>query len=233
MRDSKYSILFMRDDTDVRRFRISPFWLRGYLIAQFMLILVAIGSLYFGITSWHDNYTLSSEKQDLDKRLEDAELRLSTLGNMEKILEAYDKKELQTLLTQTPGDITNPPQTAVDLAAIFTPVDDGLVVVDEIKATFSGSKLTVNFKLENPKSATTIAGRVALSLVATDGIVHPLEGKASDLSFQIQKRKFVRATVGLPENLSRSKAFGLRISITNSDGKVIFGETYPFYNIAP
>ncbi len=233
MRDSKYSILFMRDDTDVRRFRISPFWLRGYIIAQVVLVLVTVGSLYFGIISWYDNYTLSSEKQELDKRLEDAELRLSTLGNMEKILEAYDKKELQTLLAQTPEDIANQSQTTVDLSAIFKPVDDGLVVVDEIKATFKNSQLTVNFTVGNPKPATTITGRASLTLIATNGTIHPLKAKTSDLSFQIQRRKFVRATMGLPENLSQSKAFGLRISITNSEGKVIFGKTYPLYNIIP
>ena len=29
MSDPKYSVLFMRDDTDVKRYRVSPFWLKA------------------------------------------------------------------------------------------------------------------------------------------------------------------------------------------------------------
>lgn len=231
MRDSKYSILFMRDDTDVRRFRVSPFWLRGYIIAQVVLVVIASASLWLGITSFSDNAALRSEKADLSKRLEDAELRLSTLGNMEKILEAYDKNELQALLSATPDEGEDSSQKAVDLAAIFTPINPGLIQVEEIKATLEGNSLTVNFKIENPKPDSVLSGVADLAMIATDGSIFPLDTKASDLAFQIQRRKFARTSVELPEGVNKDNAFGLRISIKRSDGKVIFSETYPLYHI--
>lgn len=231
MRDSKYSILFMRDDTDVRRIRVSPFWLRGYIIAQISLIIIAAVSLYIGITSFRDNAGLLHDKKELAKQLEDAELRLSTLGNMEKILEAYDKSELQSLLTTTPEDGEDSSQKAVDLAAIFTPINHGLVLVEEIKATLHGSQLTLNFKLENPNPDTMLSGTTDLAIIATDGSIYPLDTSNSDLTFQIQRRKFARTTIALPEGVNKENAFGLRISIKSADGKVIFSETYPLYHI--
>lgn len=231
MRDSKYSILFMRDDTDVRRFRVSPFWLRSYVIAQIVLVVLAGASLWLGITSFDDNAHLRAEKKELSKRLEDAELRLSTLGNMEKILEAYDKNELQALLSAAPEEGVDESQKAVDLAAIFTPINHGLIKVDEIKATLEGKALTVNFKIENPKPDTVLSGIADLAVIATDGSIFPLDTKTSDLSFQIQRRKFARTSVKLPESVNKDNAFGLRISIKRSDGKVIFSETYPLYHI--
>ncbi|MBU1249332.1 MAG: hypothetical protein KKB70_11575 [Proteobacteria bacterium] len=231
MRDSKYSILFMRDDTDVKRFRISPFWLRGYFIAQTVLVILAVGSLYLGITSLNENFTLTSEKKELSKRLEEAELRLSTLGNMEKILEAYDKSELQSLLASAPTDSQEQELQALDLAAIFTPMDHGLVSVDEVKASFKDSSLIVHFKLENPKVDTLLVGSADLALITTDGVMHELKAPEADLSFQIQRRKFARTTVSLPPGVNKETVFGLRISIKSSDGTVIFSETYPLYHI--
>lgn len=231
MRDSKYSILFMRDDTDVRRFRISPFWLRGYIIAQIALIVIAAVALYIGITSYSDNAGLRNDNKELVQRLEDAELRLSTLGNMEKILEAYDKSELQSLLAATPEDGVDSSQKAIDLAAIFTPINHGLVIVEEIKASLENHTLTLNFKVENPKPDTVLSGVTDLAIIATDGSIYPLETKKADLTFQIQRRKFARTSVNLPEGVNKDNAFGLRISIKRSDGKVIFSETFPLYHI--
>jgi hypothetical protein len=234
VRDSKYSILFMRDDTDVKRLRLSPFWLRAYVVAQVLLAALAAGGVYLGYTAWHENVMLNREKHDLAKRLEEAELRLSTLGNMEKILEAYDKSELQSLLSANPGEQVPPTdaeEDGVDLTAIFTPVDEGLVVLDELKATLNGDVLTVNFKVENPKEDSTLSGVAELSLVTSSGEIHPLDAPPADLSFQIQRRKFARTSVKLPEGVKPDDAFGLRVTIKRSDGKVIFGETYPLYHI--
>lgn len=231
MKDSKYSILFMRDDTDVKRFRLSPFWLRAYIIAQVVLVVLAAGSIYLGVTTWNENVQLTREKHEQAKRLEEAELRLSTLGNMEKILEAYDKSELQALLSSSPEQEAAPEEEGVDLTAIFTPVDEGLVVVDELKATLKDDVLTVNFKVENPKEDNVLSGVAELSLVTTSGEIHPLDAPPADLSFQIQRRKFARTSVRLPKGVSTDDAFGLRVTIKRSDGKVIFGETYPLYHI--
>ena len=42
---NKYTVLIMRDDTQVRRMRFSPFWLKFFL--WFLLILAALGIAAF------------------------------------------------------------------------------------------------------------------------------------------------------------------------------------------
>ena len=151
---------------------------------------------------------------------------------MKKIFEAYDKHEIQNLLTTAPENgKNNELQKAVDLAAIFTPTDYGLIKVEELKASFVGSSLNINFKIENPKLNTVLSGCSDLAIVGTDGAIFPLKTKQSDLDFQIQRHKFVRTSVKLPKGVTKDNAFGLKISINRSDGKVIFSETYPLYHI--
>lgn len=230
MRDPKYSILFMRDDTDVKRFRVSPNWLRAYVFAQVVLILLAIGGIYLGVTFWWDNRVLSSEKNELSHRLEEAELRLSTLANMEKILQAYDKSELQSLLAG-PKEGIQDNEEALNLNDVFTSVDEGLVLVDEIKASLTSTTFSLSFKLENRKTDLLLSGVTELYLISNDGHETPLEGNRNDLTFQIQRRKFVRTTVSLPDGIEKNDLFAVRIVIKRSDGTVIFSETYPLQSI--
>lgn len=229
MRDSKYSILFMRDDTDVRRFRVSQFWLRGYVVAQIVLIVLTVVSLYIGITSWNDNTSLTNEKKEMAAKLKQAELSNESLENMVKLFESNDVSTL-ALLAET-MDSTDSSRGTINLTTIFTPINTGIVEVDEVKASLQGTKLTVNFKVENPKPDTVLTGKAKLALVTSAGIIHVLEASTADLAFQIQRRKFARTTVDLPKGVTKENAFGLRISIQRSDGTVIFSETYPLYRI--
>lgn len=230
MRDPKYSILFMRDDTDVRRFRVSPNWLRTYLAAQAVLILLAVAGIWLGVTSWWDNRVLTSEKNELAKRLEEAELRLSTLANMEKILEAYDKSELQSLLAG-PKEGVQEGAVPVDLNKVFTSVDEGVVIVDEVKSALTSTTFSLSFKLENRKTDTLLSGDTEIHLITSDGRKTPLEGNPRDLAFQIRQRKFVRTTVPLPDGMEKNDLFAVSIAIKRSDGMVIFSDTYPLHTI--
>lgn len=100
MNGFKYSVLFMRDDTGVCHLRISPIWLWGLGMALALLLVFGVGGTWFGMTMWSQNQGLKAEKRELTIRIKAADLRLATLANMEKILEAYDKKDLQSLLDQ-------------------------------------------------------------------------------------------------------------------------------------
>ncbi|WP_022663435.1 hypothetical protein [Paucidesulfovibrio longus] len=241
MNDAKYSILFMRDDLDVRRFRLNPFWLKSIFVSLTLLVLVAAAGIYFGATSLRDNLRLRHENKELSQRLDEAELRLSTLGNMEKILESYDTKELQSLLSPEKAETpeaeakptapSEPAKPAVDLSSIFAKTDTGAVRLEDVRLEIEQKQVLVSFNLLNNLGNTQLSGDTRLALVANNGEVIELPAKNADLSFQIQRRKPIRARVPLPDGLDRANVFGLRLTVTREDGKVVFSETYPQYRV--
>ncbi|WP_319581772.1 hypothetical protein [uncultured Pseudodesulfovibrio sp.] len=233
MSDSKYSVLFMRDDRDVTRYRLSPFWLKMFVFSQVFLLLCAAGGIYMGVRGFRINAALQSEKKGLEQRLVDAEVRLERLGNMEKILESYDPAELQSLLSAATTEAEQPPEPReeINLNKIFTRTDTRQVGVENMQAKLTGRKLTVSFELNNLQAAKSMAGQADFIYLTKDGQAEETETNKDDLSFQIQRFKRIRTTFLLPEGMERKDLFGLRLEIKGKDGDVIFAETYPFYHI--
>ena len=233
MSDSKYSVLFMRDDRDVTRYRVSPFWLKMFIFVQVFLGLCAAGGIYMGVHWFRINSTLEAEKKGLEQRLVDAEVRLERLGNMEKILESYDPAELQSLLTAATTEVEREQEeTAVDLSKIFVQTDDRTVGVENLQVKVANRKYNVSFELNNlQESKEAVVGQGSLSLLRTDGTPVVIKYKGSDLAFQIQRFKRMRTSFVLPDGLKQEELFGLRLEIKGRNGDVIFAETYPLYNI--
>lgn len=229
MSDSKYSVLFMRDDADVRRYRLSPFWLRLFLCSQMFLLFCAAGGMYLGFRGWKETKALNAENKQLEQKLVDAQVRLERLGNMEKILKSYDPKELQALLTSAAEP--EPKQPELNLNRIFTRTDTRQVGVDNLQAKMTKRKVTVSFELNNLQTSKPIAGEVDFVFVRKNGSETSIKLNRNDLTFQIQRFKRIRTTFLLPEGLNADDIFGLRLEIKGSDDKVIFSETYPLYNI--
>jgi hypothetical protein len=233
MSDSKYSVLFMRDDRDVTRYRLSPFWLKMFVFSQVFLLLCAVGGIYMGVRGFRINAALQSQKKDLEQRLVDAEVRLERLGNMEKILESYDPAELQSLLSAatTEAEQQPEPREEINLNKIFTRTDTRQVGVENMQAKLAGRKLTVSFELNNLQASKSMAGQADFIYLTKSGQTEDAETNKDDLSFQIQRFKRIRTTFLLPEGMERKDLFGLRLEIKGKDGDVIFAETYPFYHI--
>ncbi|SKA83628.1 hypothetical protein SAMN02745704_01686 [Paucidesulfovibrio gracilis DSM 16080] len=236
MNDTKYSILFMRDDLDVRRFRLNPFWLKALVFTLVMLVVLASGGIYFGATALLDNLALKRENTELARRLKEAELRLTTLENMEKILESYDSSDLQSLL-QNPEATTDTAADAddqtpdINLSELFPRVDTGSVRLEDMRLNLGPKQLQVNFNLLNNLNNTLLSGDTELALVTNDGRVVPLETQGTDLSFQIQRRKPMRARISLPDAVEADSVYGVRLTVKREDGKVIFSETYPQHRL--
>ncbi|MEZ7197664.1 hypothetical protein [Pseudodesulfovibrio karagichevae] len=233
MSDSKYSVLFMRDDRDVTRYRLSPFWLKMFVFSQVFLLLCAAGGIYMGVRGFRINAALHNQKKDLEQRLVDAEVRLERLGNMEKILESYDPAELQSLLSAatTEAEQQPEPREDINLNKIFTRTDTRQVGVENMQAKLTGRKLTVTFELNNLQASKSMAGQADFIYLTKGGRSEDAETNKDDLSFQIQRFKRIRTTFLLPEGMDRKDLFGLRLEIKGKDGDVIFAETYPFYHI--
>ncbi len=226
MTNSKYSLLFMRDDADVRSLRVSRFWLRAYLIFQAVLLVFGGLGAYFGITFWLDNHNLTADNRDMATRLEEAELKLASLANMEKILEAYDKRDLQSLLSASEEPTSGEePAEPVNLAEVFETVDQGPISAEDLKTVVGDNRVVTTFRLENP-SDTLASGVTHLAVITNDGQVVQVAPR-ENLSYQIQKRKFERATFDLPEGVNQDTLFAIRIEVKDSDGTTIFKKTYP------
>ncbi|MGL1862761.1 MAG: hypothetical protein OCC46_09605 [Pseudodesulfovibrio sp.] len=236
MSDSKYSVLFMRDDRDVTRYRVSPFWLKMFICTQVFLLLCAAGGIYMGVRGFKINAKLHTEKKGLEQRLVDAEVRLERLGNMEKILQSYDPAELQSLLSSATSEVQQLQQqqvelVEVDLNKVFTRVDSRQVGVENLRVKLAKRKLNISFELNNLQASKAVVGQAYLSFIKKDG--SPLEAKykKGDLSFQIQRFKRIQTSFLLPDGMDQKDLFGLRMEIKGKDGDVIFAETYPFYHI--
>jgi len=234
MSDSKYSVLFMRDDRDVTRYRLSPFWLRMFVFSQVFLLLCAVGGIYMGVRGFKVNSDLHSENKSLEQRLVDAEVRLERLGNMEKILESYDPAELQSLLSAATAEAEEQQQEVrpdVDLNKIFIRTDTRQVGVENMQAKLSGSKLSVTFELNNLQASKSITGQADFIFLTKDGAALSAKTNKSDLSFQIQRFKRMETSMPLPDGKDKKDLFALRLVIKGKDGDVIFAETYPLYHI--
>ena len=232
MSESKYSVLFMRDDASVKRYRIRPFWLKCFLWVQFLLIAVACGGAWVGYSFWQERSSLIAEKIDLEQHLHEAEIQLERLDNIQKILKSYDPRELQSLLSSSANEEPPPPkQPEVNLNNIFTHVDNREVKVDNLQARLNGSNVTLSFELNNLQTSKQLAGVVDISLFGTDGKQHSPQTNRNDLVFQIQRFKRIRTSFNLPKGLSKDSVFGVRLEIKGSQGEMIFRETYPMYNI--
>lgn len=232
MSNSKYSVLFMRDDRDVTRYRISPFWLKIFVFSQVFLLLCAAGGIYMGVRGFKLNNRLQVENKGLEQRLVDAEVRLERLGNMEKILQSYDPAELQSLLSAATSDVEQAPeQVEIDLNKVFTRVDTQQVGVENLQAKISGRKISISFELNNLQASKAVTGTIDIKVVKKDGSSSVPELKKSDLSFQIQRFKRIKTTFLLPEGVEQKDLFGLRLEIKSKGGEIFFAETYPIYHI--
>ncbi|WP_419785506.1 hypothetical protein [Pseudodesulfovibrio sp.] len=233
MSDSKYSVLFMRDDRDVSRYRVSPFWLKMFIFAQVFLLLCAVGGIYMGVRGLKVNAGLREVNRDMEQRLVDAEVRLERLSNMEKILQSYDPAELQSLLAAATSEVEKKDEQApVDLNKIFTRVDTQQVGVENLQAKEAGRKVNVSFELNNLQSSNkVISGLADFSFVTKDGKTVVAKTNKRDLAFQIQRFKRIQTAFNLPDGMGKKDIFGLRLEIKGSDGGIIFAETYPLYHI--
>lgn len=219
MKNTSYSVLFMRDDTDVRSFRVSPRRLRLLLWTCAGLGVLVLVALVVGLKSFVSYRVLLAERRSLELSLADAQVALERLGNIEKI---------QQSMGGAPGgkDAAKPDKSAPAGARAFAKVDSGAMTVDNFRAQISGGAINVTFDLNN-KAAGAAAGDIRLLVLKNDGSMGELEpSSAADLTYQIQRFKRISASARLPEGLTRREALGLRVEIKNSDGDVILGETY-------
>lgn len=248
-KDGKYSILFMRDDTHVRRFRVSPRLMRGMAWGAGILLLAAVLSVGAGIRFWAAGARLGEEKKALERRLIEAEVRLERLSNVEKILKSNDPEDLHALIgggaaapagvkpqAQGKGQAAAAPAQpdqgrALNLAELFEHQDTKLAGLENVQLKISGETAQLRLDLNNLQPEKLLNGRVDLLLIATSGKVEAAGAPEADLTFSIQRFKRIQTSFALPSGMQRNDLFALRVVIKGQDGKAIFSETYQLARI--
>ena len=221
-KQANYSVLFMRDDTDVRSFRVSPKRLRVLLWVSSCLGVVLLISLVIGVRSFVGYRVALSEKRDLEVKLAEALVDVERAGNIGMMQKAQEDKGGKVSKESAKAQSSAPAGNA----RAFSKVHSGAIAVENMRSSVSGGSLTTTFDLNN-RGGAALSGEVGLFLLRNDGTLTPLEAPSADLTFQIQRFKHISASAKVPSGLPRREVLGLRVEIKNSEGETILGETYP------
>ena len=225
----KYSVILMRDDTSVKRFRIRPFWIKFFLVLFFLAVTVAALGGYFSVIFYQDKEELRTDLEVLSKNLEQTAEELEKKRNIQKIFETYDSEDLHSFLTVNGSRRNLAP--AVDLNEVFQYEDSGIVRVDNVQASFNRERMRVRFDVNNLAEGETISGRIFLHLVRRDGRQVDLDLDHDDLDYAISRFKNVDVTFELPDDLSPENIFALRVKARDDDRRLLYSETFPLSRI--
>lgn len=229
MTNRSYSVLFMRDDADVKTLRVSPKRLKLLLWSALGLAIFVTLGLVVGLRSFVGYRSLQAERRDMEVKLAEAQVSLERLGNLDKLQHGGAAKGDKPAKAGAedkaqPDKIKETDKGAA--ARIFARVNNGSIAVDNIRGQISGGNLNLSFDL-NHKAQGSASGGITLFLLKNDGSLTELAvSNPADLSYQIQRYKRISASARLPEQTTRREALGLRMEIKNTDGELILGETY-------
>lgn len=227
----KYSVLIMRDDTKVRRYRVSPSSLRILLIVFFCVLLVATCGIFTSFSLWEKNSELTSERRTMQKELRDLKVYVERLENIEQILQSNDPEELQALFSSMSVAASTEMPPPVDLASILQSVDANVVVVSNLKLQkATGGNLRLSLKLDNKNAKGTVRGAIALSFITREGKVVAIDASKKDMDFSINRFKRIVTTFSIPEAILLQDAYALQLNI-NSNKTTLLQKIYPIKDL--
>ncbi|MCT4535188.1 hypothetical protein [Halodesulfovibrio sp.] len=213
----KYSVLIMRDDTNVRRYRVSPSSLRSLVIVLLFVVMVAVCGIFTSFSLWEKNTTLMNERHGVQKELRDLKVYVERLENIEQILQSNDPEELQALFSSMSVAASAELPPPIDLSSILQVVDHNLVAISNLKLQkATGGNLRLSLKLDNKNAKGTIRGSIVLSFVGKDGKVVIIDANKKDMEFSINRFKRIVTTFEVPDAIALHEAYALQLSITNN-----------------
>lgn len=248
--DKKYTVLLMRDDTQVRRLRFSPFWLKLFSWMLFFLVLIAgvgsWGTYYF----WQKERALNAGLVQLERHNSDLSIKLERLQNMETLIGASESTPLDPVLdtgpsSATPRDDTAPGNVSlhnlpalVDVEGNATLAANATVPEESFSDNATSPEGAVPVKLENINlrahssktlrlsvsfvntSGKSIRGYASLSLVTAEG-TQPVTVPTEDLDFQMARMKRASTTFPLPEGVNMDDVEAVRISVFVDETEIL------------
>ncbi|WP_066851933.1 hypothetical protein [Halodesulfovibrio spirochaetisodalis] len=212
----KYSVLIMRDDTNVRRYRVSPSSLRMLLIVLSCVVLVAVCGIFTSASLWKKNTALMNERHGIQKELRDLKVYVERLENIEQILQSNDPEELQALFSSMSVAASTELPPPIDLSSMLQSIDTDMVEVSNLKLQkATGGNLRLSLKLDNKNAKGNIRGSILLSFITKNGKVVVVDANKKDMDFSINRFKRIVTTFTVPESILLNEAYALQLSITN------------------
>ncbi len=228
---NKYNVILMRDDTSVKNFRLSPFWIK-FLLLFFVFLLVTSGAgLYYSYIFFMEKKVIAQLYEDRMETFEEMQRELKRLRNVEQTFESYNEEELRSFLSAQRREEIDLPDNEVELDDIFSPVDQNIVGVANVQASLTQDKMRVQLEVNNMEGEGTVSGRIYLFLIKNDGTLIELDLEDNDLYYSIARFKRVDTTFDLPGGVDQESLFALRVSARDDNQELIYSQTYPLSKI--
>ncbi|MFP4128758.1 MAG: hypothetical protein ACLFSF_06930 [Desulfonatronovibrio sp.] len=228
---NKYNVILMRDDTSVKNFRLSPFWIK-FLLLFFVFLLVTSGAgLYYSYIFFMEKKVIAQLYEDRMETFEEMQRELKRLRNVEQTFESYNEEELRSFLSAQRREEIDLPDNEVELDDIFSPVDQNIVGVANVQASLTQDKMRVQLEVNNMEGEGTVSGRIYLFLIQNDGTLIELDLEDDDLYYSIARFKRVDTTFDLPGGVDQESLFALRVSARDDNQELIYSQTYPLSKI--
>ncbi len=236
MNQSKYTLLFMRDDSAVRRIRLHPLIVRLCVVfGAVCLVAVCLGG-YSSVHFWRKNIQLTQTIQRLTQTVQSRDSELKRLRTLEQLIKKDDREDLSSLVASAQARTTKGrKEPFINLQDILPSIDHKVFSVANIQAHITSENIRLSFDVNkrNPNENGVLKGHVDIHLTLTSGRVITLVDKAEkNFFFELRRMKQFHLDMGIPESVSADDIFGIRISIVmEPSDHMVFSETYPLSHI--
>lgn len=235
MKSNRYNVILMRDDTSVKSFRLSPFWIKFLFFLFPLFIIISIMGIFFSYYFFQEKRELVCLYDSKTKSFYEMKKELERLQNVEKMLESYNEHQLGSFLIsqQQPKHRQDKKDSfpAVDLRRILDPVDMNIVGVSNVQASFIHDRMRVQLDVNNMAGRGTVTGRITISLITNDARIIGLNLEDMDLNYAIARFRTIDNTIDLPQGLEQESIFALRISADDEDGNTVYSKIFPISSI--
>lgn len=261
MGGKKYSVILMRDDDHVRRYRMSSIWFKIGIFAFIFLFFLSAGGIYLGLNYWNKSRDLSRTNAALEEEIQSKDVELERLRNMERMVLAHQEDPILTAPNATAANATNagvnataetnatttqenataqanatPPVAApqyeyISPSVLTTVLDEGETSISELTLQDTDAGYAIHFMVSNEKSRGSLTGLVSLKLIAKNGTLHPIDASKEALDFTIQRFKTINIDFEIPQAIEKDEIYGLLVKVTNKAGDLIYSKAYPLQDI--
>jgi hypothetical protein len=233
MSSKKFSILIMRDDSNVRRLRFHPVVFKIVVYFLILLVICAGVGIYGGLYFWKENRGMSSELRKMQRTITAHQMELKRLRNIELLLEEDSNEDMTSIVVasgqQQANQTDEPP---INLKKVLGTIDKRILIANNVQVRLSKDSMNISFDINkrNQDDREILKGDVKLHLVTVNGDLHRLDSE-KEMFFELRRMKQYRVRVTIPESYSKNDIFGIRITINHPQHRPVFSETFPLSDV--
>lgn len=230
MARNKFTLLFIRNDSNVKRLKVSPSVF--ILVTSFAALLITLGvsGSYLGYLFWSRYQDLRVLHSSMEKELTIHQKKLGRLQNLEQFLRSFDPEKLNILLDDSMTSGTGKETAPIDrqsVAELVPEYNAGIVQVEGIRLKQESDMYRLTFSVHNTDPPGPAGGSVELFLHTTTGGM-PLDSShlKGDLRFLIRNFKTMDIRFSLPQELEIENVTSLRLVVVDNEGTAMFSKSY-------